>query len=101
MFCTNGSHLSGNFFLTALRHCLLQKGSNSIRAFWESLRDDLSSENFELCCYSEFSCERGCAKFDFLITSYLWKPNLIFVYGIDRPCFLAIKNKDIENIYFT
>ena len=28
-------------------------------------------------------------------------PTELFVSEIDRPCFLAIKNKDINNIYLT
>ena len=44
--------------------------------------------------YSEFSCKSRFANVDFAITSYLWTPNVLFVSGIDLPCFLVIKNKD-------
>ena len=47
----SGPHFRCNFFLTALRHCLLLKASGSMSDFLESFRDYLSLEKFEFFCY--------------------------------------------------
>ena len=49
--------------------------------------------------YFQFSCKSRFAKVDFAITSYLWRPNLTFCFWNQPTVFLAIKNKDINNIY--
>ena len=45
---SNGPHFCGNFFLTALRDCLLLKTSGSMNDFWESLRNYHSRGKFKL-----------------------------------------------------
>ena len=54
----------------------------------------IPKSNHTINFYPEFSCKSRFAKVFFAITSHFWTPNLTF-------CFLAIKNKDISNIYLT
>ena len=94
-------------FDCGLNNFKLPKMLTTVLTFFKLLRNyicfpKISKSTHTVNLYYEFPCKRRFPKVDFAITSYLWKSNLTFlVSGIDRPCFLAIKNKAINNIYLT
>ena len=49
--------------------------------------------------YSEFFCKLDLLKLILQSRNIFGDATSLFVSGIDRPCFLAIRNKDINNIY--